>query len=132
MFSAQKNYGWDIIGNDGFRPSMVSDVAGRVVFAIPAQKSIVESFNGKLDSENPGKNIIVKASLTYLWFVTPPAEAKDRMQKDIIRRIESSPSEIKDKILNEEIPARMASMNTLESTNPPVVMATAEITVPFN
>lgn len=115
--------------NDGFRPGMVSDMADRVDFTIPPQTTIAERFKGKLDAESPGENITVKASLTYLWFVTPPTEAKDRIQKSIIRRIESSPPEIKDKILNEEIPARMAGMNTLESTNPPVVMATSQITV---
>ncbi len=111
---------------------MISDFAGRVDFTIPPDKTIVEHFTGKLDTETPGKNITVKASLTYLWFAAPPQKAKDRMQKSIIRRIESSPPEIKNKILNEEIPALMATMNTLESTNPPVVMATAEIMVPFN
>jgi hypothetical protein len=107
---------------------MVSEVAGRVVFTIPPQDTIVERFEGKLDTEETADVSTAKASLIYMWFVTPPPEAKDRMQKSIIKRIESSPPEIKDKILNEEIPARMAGMNTLETTNPPVVMATAHIT----
>ena len=108
---------------------MVSDMAGRVDFTIPPKKTIVERFDGKLDTESAEENVTVKASLTYLWFVLPPTEAQDRIQKSIIRRIESASPEIKDKILNEEIPARMSSMNTLESTNPPVVMATAQIKV---
>lgn len=105
---------------------MVSDMAGRVDFMIPPQKKFVERFEGKPDMEGAIETLTVKASLIYIWFVTPPSEAKNRMQKAIIRRIESSPAEIKEKILNEEIPARMAAMNTLESTNPPVVMATAQ------
>lgn len=111
---------------------MVSDVASRVDFMIPPQKTFVERFKGKLDAEGTEKTLTVKASLTYIWFLTPPPEAKDRMQKSIIRRIESSPPEIKEKILNEEIPVRMAAMNTLESTNPPVVMATASTIVSLN
>lgn len=108
---------------------MVSDMADRVDFMIPPKKTIVERFDAKLDTEGVEENITVKASLTYLWFVLPPPEAQDRIQKSIIRRIESSPPEIKERILNEEIPARMAAMNTLDSTNPPVVMATSQITV---
>lgn len=103
---------------------MVSDVADRIDFTI--QPLTTERVHVELALDEGVRPAKVKASLTYIWFAPPPAEAQDRMQKDIIRRIESSAAPIRDQILNEDIPALMAAKNTMESAYPPVLMATAE------
>ena len=119
-----REYGWDIVSNDGFRPGMVSDVAGRVDFMLPPMAT--EKIHAELSLGPDEAPAAVKASLIYVWFVPPPPDAQDRMQKQIIRRIEASSQEGRDRILNHDIPAMMAGKNTLESAWPPVTMATAE------
>ncbi len=72
------------------------------------------------------------ATLTYIFFVTPPPEAKERMQQGIIARIRAAiTQEEKDAILKTEIPTRMNSMNAMEATCPPSVMAKLSKTVPI-
>ena len=118
-------YGWDIVGNDGFRPSMVSDVAGRVDFMIPPYNAVYIPFTANLaDSEED--EFTLHATLTYIWFVPPPPAAQNRMQQGIIRRIQTASPEEKQRILNRDIPAMMAARNTMESTYPPVRMASTQ------
>jgi|GEM_PF-2796097 len=103
---------------------MVSDVAGRVDFMMPA----MTKFEVKLDAPlmDGAVPTVVKASMTYVWFKPPSAAAQDRMQKGIIKRIEAADEAGKKKLLEVTIPGLMAAKNTMESAEPPVTMATAE------
>jgi len=105
---------------------MVGDAAGRVDFMMPAMTTFSVKLDALLD-EDGKKPVIVKASMTYIWFKPPSAAAQNRMQKGIIRRIESATKAGKKKILEQDIPNMMAGRNLLESAYPPVVMATTEM-----
>ena len=48
-------------------------------------------------------------------------------QQGIIRRIESSPPEVKDHIVNRDIPAMMSARNTLEFAHAPLGRGAADI-----
>ena len=124
LFSDSREYGFNFIDNAGYEPGMVDNVAGRGFdTVIEADQITQERFTFPI-TETAGQ-IELHATLTYIFFVTPPPEAKDRMQQGIIARIRQGTPEEKDRILNEEIPDRMASMNTMETTYPPVIMAKA-------
>ena len=107
---------------------MVSDTAGRVDFMMPPMTTFTVALDAPLESsaETP---VIVKASMTYIWFKPPSAAAQDRMQKGIIRRIEAASRDEKKQILDRDIPAMMSARNTLESAHAPVVMATASAAI---
>jgi hypothetical protein len=125
LFSDSREYGFNFVDNAGFEPAMVDNVAGRGYdTVIEADKVTEERFTVPLDDTKGA--IELHATLTYIFFVTPPPEAKDRMQQGIIARIQQGTPEERDRILNEEVPGRMASMNTLETTYPPVIMAKAD------
>jgi hypothetical protein len=121
-----REYGWDIVGNDGFRPGMVGDVAGRVDFMLPAQAETLVPVRILLE-EGAATTGTLKASLTYVWFMPPPPEAQNHMQEGIIARMEGSSSEERERILDVEIPKLMAAKNTMESAYAPVAMAIAEV-----
>ncbi len=127
-----KEYGFNFKSNAGYEPAMVDDVKERGFdYVLEAGQTTRENFNFTI-SDDVSK-ITLKATLTYIFFVTPPPEAKERMQQSIIRRIQTAKSQKeKDEILNVEIPARMNSMNIMESTYPPVVMETAEKEITLN
>lgn len=122
IYSDMRKYGINLVDPQGNEPAMVDSSAGRHDFPIPAENAREEKFTFELPDDL--RNVKMKATLTYILFVTPPPEAKDRMQKWIIERIRRAKSQReKDLILNQEIPDRMSAMNTLESTYPPVIMA---------
>lgn len=103
---------------------MVNDVAGRADFMMPPMATFTVRLDAPLE-DGAAVPVTAKASMIYVWFKPPTGEMQDRMQRGIIRRIEASSPEGKDRILDRDIPAMMAARNTLESTHPPVVMATA-------
>jgi hypothetical protein len=118
-----KEYGFNFLNNAGYEPTGVNDVKRRGFdYVIEAGKPTKESFGFSIPADTD--IAALNATLTYIFFVTPPPEAKDRLQKGVIARIRAAKTQKeKDEILNVEIPARMNSMNTMESTYPPVVMA---------
>ena len=121
--SGTREYGFNFSSNAGYEPAMVNDVKDRGFdYVLEPEKTTEESFAFAIPEDT--NEITLNAVLTYIFFVTPPSEAKERMQQSIIQRIRSAKSQKeKDEILNVEIPTRMNSMNTMESTYPPVVMA---------
>ena len=125
MASKVEEYGWDIVANDGFQGSMVADAAGRVDFMMPAMTTFSVKLDAPLDAD--ARPVIVKASMTYIWFKPPSPEMQSRMQQGIIRRIEAATTAEKKRILEHDIPSMMAGRNTLESAYPPVVMATTQL-----
>ena len=129
LFSDSWKYGFNFINNAGYEPGMVDDVAGRGFDQVLEADQITEERFAVPIAEAKGQ-VELHATLTYLFFVTPPPEAKDRMQQGIIARIQQASLEERERILNEEIPARMAAMNTLETTHAPVIMAKGSIVVP--
>lgn len=124
IYSDTRKYGINLVDPQGFEPAMVDNSAGRHDFPLMAEETKEELF--AFDLPEDSGDVELKATLTYILFVTPPPEAKDRMQRWIIKRIKAAKTrEERDFILNKEIPDRMAAMNALESTFPPVVMAKA-------
>ncbi len=107
---------------------MVNDVAGRVDFMMPALATFTVALDAPLE-QGAARPVMVKASLTYVWFKPPSSAAQNRMQQAIIRRIESSSPDQKKRILDHDIPALMAAKNTMESAHSPVTMATASAAV---
>lgn len=128
IFSDQVEYGFNFTDAGGNEPAMVDAATGRGwVHVLEADKDNVESFRVEVPG-NAGP-ITLKALMTYIHFVMPPPEAQNRMQQGLIDRVQRGTEEEKQKILNEEIPTRMASMNTLQSTYPPIRMAEASQTI---
>lgn len=128
VFFGKESYGFNFVSNAGKEPAMTDDVAGRGFQKViePEKENRVEFRFTPSPGDGP---LTLHANLIYLFFVTPPADAKDRMQKAIIARIQASDEQTRREIVDVEVPARMAAMNVLESTNPPVVMATASLRV---
>lgn len=118
-----KEYGFNFVNNAGYEPGMVNDVKDRGFdYVLEAEKTTEENFSFAIPEDTD--KVTLNATLTYIFFVTPPPEAKERMQQGIIARIRAAKTQKeKDEILKVEIPTRMNSMNTMESTYPPVVMA---------
>lgn len=102
---------------------MVDDVKERGFdYVLEADKTTEETFAFRIPEDT--ETVTLNAALTYIFFVTPPPEAKERMQRSLIARIRvARTQQEKDDIVKVEIPARMNSMNVMESTYPPVVMA---------
>lgn len=123
LFADTREYGFDFIDPEGNEPGMVDNVAGRgFEEVLEPETTRREPF--VFSRPEGSEKIELKATLTYIFFVMPPPEAQNRMQQGIIARIQAAKTqEEKDKFLNEEIPARMRSMNILATTYPPVVMA---------
>ncbi|MBI3049046.1 MAG: hypothetical protein HYY76_12135 [Acidobacteria bacterium] len=71
------------------------------------------------------RELILRATLTYQYFVMPPGSAQEQMQASIADRIASASPEQQRHILDVEVPARMDAMHTLASTYPDLVMADA-------
>lgn len=130
LFSDTREYGFNFVDPSGNQPAMVDNVSGR-------------GFEEVLEPETTRRELFVfsrpeghqqielKATLTYIFFVMPPPDAVNRMQQGIIARIQAAETqEEKNKILNEEIPARMRSMNVLATTYPPVIMASVSKVIP--
>ncbi|MCW8884041.1 MAG: cytochrome c family protein [Cellvibrionaceae bacterium] len=123
--SHEVEYGFNFKDKDGFEPAMVEAAVSRGFDHVLEAEStdLVEVEFPIPEDEVP---VITKASLTYTYFVMPPADAQNRMQQGLIRRIKAGTPEEKDFILNTEIPGRMAAMNRLASAYPPVLMWHAE------
>lgn len=130
IFSDTKEYGLNFVDPSGNEPAMVDNVAGRgFEEVLEAEKTRRESF--VFSRPDTSQALELKATLTYIFFVLPPPEAQNLMQQGIIARIQAAETqEEKDQILNEEIPARMQSMNVLATTYPPVTMASDTEIVP--
>lgn len=118
-----REYGFNFKSNAGYEPAMVDDVKERGFdYVLEADKTTEETFAFRIPEDT--ETVTLNAALTYIFFVTPPPEAKERMQRSLIARIRvARTQQEKDDIVKVEIPARMNSMNVMESTYPPVVMA---------
>jgi len=102
--------------------------------ALPPQKRHPETFTFPAPKE--GGKLTLRARLTFIFIVPPPAETQSRIQQRIIARVQDARHKgdqaAVDAILNKEIPARMRSMNVLATTVPDIQMAEAktELTAP--
>ncbi|GBC81583.1 hypothetical protein HRbin10_00695 [bacterium HR10] len=125
LFSDTREYGFNFVDPEGYEPAMVDNVSGRgFEVVLEAETTRRESF--RFPRPRTRRRIKLHATLTYIFFAPPPPEAQNRMQQGIIARIQAAKTEQeRAQILNEEIPARMRSMNVLATTYPPVVMASA-------
>jgi len=123
--SLQKEYGFNFKDKDGFEPVMVPTAVARG-FDNVLEAEATEDVKAEFTLPSEGGPFTVKATLIYNYFVTPPPEAQNRVQQSIIRRIQASTPAQKDYILNVEIPKRMAAMNLLTTTYPPVLMWQSE------
>lgn len=131
IFSGDKEYGFDFKDKDGNSPAMEDAAVGRAFdYVLQPEKVTEEVFSFAPPPRS--KKLQLKATLTYIFFVFPPPHMVDRMQKGIIKRIQEAPTQAeKDKMLNEEIPARMTSMNVLQSAYPPIVMAAKSMALTY-
>ena len=109
---------------------MIESVVGRGYdYVLEAEMTTREVFPVPL-LQTAGNKVRINATLSYIFFVDPPAEAKTRMQKGIAARIEEAKTqEEKHEILYVEIPARMGAMHNRRSTFPDVLMASATKTL---
>lgn len=130
LFSDTREYGFNFVDPSGNQPAMVDNVSGRG-FEEVLEPDVTRRESFVVPWPGEQQQIKLNATLTYIFFVPPPPDAVNRMQQGIIARIRAAKTEEeKNKILNEEIPARMSSMNVLATTYPPVVMASATKTIP--
>jgi hypothetical protein len=123
--SYQQEYGFNFKDKDGFEPVMVPTAVARG-FDHVLKAEATEDVRAEFTLPTEDGPFTVKASLIYNYFVIPPPEAQNRIQQGIIKRIQASTPAQRDEILNVEIPRRMAAMNVLTSTFPPVLMWQAE------
>ncbi|GBC76562.1 hypothetical protein HRbin08_00024 [bacterium HR08] len=123
LFSDTREYGFNFVDPKGNEPAMVDSTSGRG-YEVVLEPEVTRRESFAFPRPEGSRRLELKATLTYIFFVPPPPDAMNRMQQDIIARIQTAKTpEEKDRILNEEIPARMRSMNILATTYPPVVMA---------
>ncbi|GMR16645.1 MAG: hypothetical protein BMS9Abin31_1003 [Gammaproteobacteria bacterium] len=118
----QIEFGINFKDKNGNEPAMVDTAVSRG-FDQVLEAEKIETRNFKFSLTDADEDPVhIKASMTYVHFVMPPPEAQNRMQQGLIKRIKAGNEEVKNYILETEIPGRMAAMNRLFSAYKPIVI----------
>lgn len=122
LYSGSKEYGSNFKSIDGMEPVMEFYAVGRGFYQVLDAENLTR-VHFKFPAPKDGR-VKLNATLTYVFIAPPPGETMNWVQQKIIAKIKAAKTQAeKDQIVNEEVPARMRSMNALATTFPDIQMA---------